>query len=91
MIYWVGQRVCLDFYVPSDGNTQMNFMVNPVLYAYIFIHKYIYMCMKSSKENFCSAFKWLKGKRDGIMWISKVLIISILFSSCFNFQSNHER
>lgn len=47
--------------------------------------------MKSSKESIRGAFNWLKGKRDGIMWISKVLIILILFSSCFNFQSNHER
>lgn len=26
--------------------------------------------MKSSKESFHSVVNWLKGKRDGIMWIS---------------------
>ena len=32
-LYWVGQKVCLDFSITSYGKTQMNFLANPIYHS----------------------------------------------------------
>ena len=40
-LYWVGQKVCLDFPLRGYGKTQMHFLANPI---YVISHNHLNSC-----------------------------------------------